>query len=210
MVGAGFARSICNTNAKLAINETANKKFMYLINKEGDNVDTKNKQQNTVLIRQTKNYAILMLGFLFLFVWFGSRLVSAESPDEWKEAYITVYDVRHVSVKPNRWEITDIDGNVYSSSSDTVMNKIHPQNTYHIVYSLKFHNDIRAISQGDTVILDYAHSVSVYSERSVWDWLLMLVGIAGYVTTITFMIMNIRKNIAQDELRQKDDETFFK
>ncbi|MBQ9747631.1 MAG: hypothetical protein IJV98_02490 [Clostridia bacterium] len=173
-------------------------------------MDTKNKQQNTVLIRQTKNYAILLLGFIFLFFWFGIRLVSAESPDEWKEAYITVDDVRYVSGKHNRWEITDIDGNVYSSYSYTVMSKIHPQNTYHIVYSLKFHNAIRAISQGDTVILDYAHSVSVYSERSVWDWLLMLVGIAGSVTTITFMIMNIRKNIAQYELRQKDDETFFK
>lgn len=165
---------------------------------------SQNAQKNDTLIKYTKKYAILLLGFILLFAWFGIRLISAEAPDEWKEAYITVDDVRHVSLKPNRWEITDIDGNIYSSSSDAVMNKIHPQSTYHIVYSPNFHNGIRAISQGDTVILDYAHSVSVYSERNVWDWLLMFLGLAGCVMVMTFMVTDIRKKIVQDELRKKD------
>lgn len=174
-------------------------------------MDPKNTQQNDMLIKRTKKQAILLLGFILLFAWFGIRLISTESPNEWKEAYITVSNVRHVSLKPNHWEITDIDGNTYSSDkSDTVMNQILPQNTYHIVYSPDSHNGIRAISQGDTVIVDYAHSVSVYSERNVWDWLLMFSGIAGSITTITFMIMDIRKKIVQDELRPKTDGSFFK
>ena len=171
---------------------------------------SKSTNGNDMLVKRTKKCCLILLGFLLLFWWFGIRLATTESPEEWKEADITVADVQHVSRKHNTWKIIDTDGNTYSAhESQDVMTKILPNSTYHIYYTAN-DNDIRAMTQGNSVVVDYAHSVSVYSERSVWDWLLMLVGIAGSVTTITFMIMNIRKNIAQDELRQKDDETFFK
>ncbi len=138
---------------------------------------------------------MLLLGFIILFACFGIRLATRESTNDWKEADITIADVQHISRKPNTWKITDIEGNTYSAhESQITMNQILPQSTYHIVYSPN-NNDIRAITQGDLVIVDYAHSVSVHCERNIWDWILALLGMTGSVATIVCMIIDVRKNI---------------
>ena len=165
--------------------------------KKGDNdMESRSRNQKNALVNRTKKRCLLLLGFLVIFAIFGIRLVTTESPEEWKEADITVTAVQHVSLKPNCWQIKDIEGNTYSANeSEAVMGQILPQNTYHIVYSPNYHNDIRAISHGDTIIVDYAHSISIHSERDIWDLLLALIGLAGSLTTIACMIIDIRKQI---------------
>ena len=157
-------------------------------------MDSKSTRQNVALIKRTKIRVWFLLGFIIIFTLFSIRLVTTESPGEWKEAYITVVDIQRVSLKLNRWQITDTEGNTYTANeSHTVMGQILPQSTYHIVYSPYNNNGIRAITHGDTIIVDYAHSISVHCERDIWDWLLAFLGIAGSLTTIACMVMDIRK-----------------
>ena len=159
-------------------------------------MDSKSTYQNDALLKRTKKHCLFLLGFIILFTWFGSRLVTTESAKDWKEADITIADVQHVSRKPNTWKITDTDGNTYSANeSDIVMGQILPRSTYHIVYSPNCNDGIRAITHGDTIIVDYAHSVSVHCERDIWDWILALLGMPGSVATIVCMIIDVRKNI---------------
>ena len=158
----------------------------------------KSVQQKSMLIKRTKKRCLLLLGFLLLFVWFGIRLVATESPTEWQEADIMVADIQQASLKPNLWQIIDTEGNTYSAyESDAVIEQILPQSTYHIVYSPYYHNGIRAITQGDTVIVDYVHSVSVHCERNIWDWFLAFLGLTGSLATIVCMVIDMRKVIIQ-------------
>ena len=159
-------------------------------------MNSKTTSGNDILVKRTKRRCLLLLGFLLLFGWFGFRLATTESADDWKEADITIADVQNVSRRISLWNITDTDGNIYSAhGSQTVMDQILPNGTYHIVCSPN--HDIRAITQGDFVIIDYAHSVSVYCERNIWDWLLAFLGLAGTITTIAYMVLDIRKKIMQ-------------
>jgi len=153
--------------------------------------------QNDRLIKRAKRHCLFCLGFLALFTWFGLRLATAESPEEWKAAAITVADVRHISIRPYLWQILDVEGNAYTIGRSSVVNQILPQRTYQIVYSPNSDNGIRAVTQGDSVIVDYAQSVSVYCDRDVWDWLLALLGLAGCWTTIARMILDVRREIAR-------------
>ena len=164
--------------------------------KGGDSMDSKSTHQNKALIKRTKKCCLLLLGFLILFAYFGIRLATTESPEKWKEADITVADIQHISLKPNHWQITDTNGNIYSVyESDTVMEQIILQSAYHIVYSPNHNNGIRAITHGNTIIVDCAHSISIHSERNVWDWALMSLGLVGSLATIACMIIDIRKQI---------------
>ena len=159
-------------------------------------LNPKDVHQNDMLITRVRKWSLLLIVFIILFVWFGIRLVTTESPKEWKTVDITVADVRYVSTRFNRWHITDTKGNTYSAHEPKiVMNQILPQSTYRIVYSPDSQNGIRAITQGDTVIVDYAHSVAVHCERSVWDWLLAFLGMTGSLTMIVCMVMDVRKAI---------------
>ena len=152
---------------------------------------------NDMLVKRTKKCCLILLGFLLLFGWFGIRLATTESTEDWKEADITIADVQHVSRKHNTWKIIDTDGNTYSAhESQDVMTKILPNSTYHIYYTAN-DNDIRAMTQGNSVVVDYAHSVSVHCERNIWDWLLNFLGLAGTIATITYMVIDIRKKINQ-------------
>ena len=109
---------------------------------------------------------------------------------------ITVADIQHISLKPNHWQITDTKGNTYSAyESDAVIEQIILQGAYHIVYAPNHNNGIRAMTHGDTIIVDYAHSISVHTERSVWDWVLMSLGLVGSLTTVICMVIDIRKHI---------------
>lgn len=151
-------------------------------------------ETNQLLIKRTKQRCLLLLGFLILFAYFGIRLATTEDPENWKEAYITVSDMQHISRKPNLWQITDTTGNSYSAyESDAVMDQIIPKGIYHIVYSPDHNNSIRAVTHGNTIIVDYAHSISIYGERNVWDWVLMSLGLVGALTTIVCMVVDIRK-----------------
>ena len=153
-------------------------------------------ETNQLLIKRTKKCCLLLLGFLILFAYFGIRLATTEDPENWKEANITVADIQHISRKPSLWQITDTTGNSYSAyESDAVMDQIILQGIYHIVYSPDHDNSIRAITHGNTIIVDYAHSISIYSERNVWDWVLMSLGLVGSLTTIICMVIDIRKQI---------------
>lgn len=155
---------------------------------------SKSTNQNDALIKRTKKRCLLLLGFIVIFGFFGIRLATTESPEEWKEADITVADIRHISLKPNRWQITDTNGNTYSAyESDTVMEQIILQSAYHIVYSPD--HDIRAITHGNTTIVDYAHSISIHCERNIWDLALMFLGLVGSLTTIACTVIDIRKQI---------------
>ena len=157
---------------------------------------SKSTNQNDALIKHKKRRCLLLLGFLAIFALFGIRLAITESPEKWKEADITVADIQHISLKPNHWQITDTNGNTYSAyESDTVMEQIILQSEYHIVYSPNHNNGIRAITHGNTIIVDYAHSISIHSERNVWDWALMSLGLVGSLTTIACMVIDIRKQI---------------
>ena len=157
---------------------------------------SKSTNQNDELIKHTKKRCLLLLGFLAIFALFGIRLATTEDPETWKEADITVADIQHISLKPNHWQITDTNGNTYSAyESDTVMEQIILQSEYHIVYSPNHNNGIRAITHGNTIIVDYAHSISIHSERNVWDWALMSLGLVGSLTTIACMVIDIRKQI---------------
>ena len=152
---------------------------------------------NDMLVKRTKKCCLILLGFLLLFGWFGIRLATTESTEDWKEADITIADVQHVSRKHNTWKIIDTDGNTYSAhESQDVMTKILPNSTYHIYYTAN-DNNIRAMTQGNSVVVDYAHSVSVHCERNIWDWLLNFLGLAGTIATITYMVIDIRKKINQ-------------
>jgi hypothetical protein len=160
-------------------------------------MNSKSTNANDMLVKRTKRYCLLLLGFLLLFGWFGIRLATTESAEDWKEADITIADVQHVSRKHNSWKITDTDGNTYSThESQDVMAKILPNSTYHIYYTTN-DNDIRAMTQGNSVVVDYAHSVSVHCERNIWDWVLTFLGLAGAIATITYMVIDIRKKIIQ-------------
>ena len=75
------------------------------------------------------------------------------------------------------------------------MEQIILQGAYHIVYSPNHNNGIRAITHGNTIIVDYAHSISIHSGRNVWDWVLMSLGLVGSLTTIARMVIDIRKQI---------------
>ena len=153
-----------------------------------------NLNKNDTLINRTKKRCVLLLGFIILFAWFGIRLATVESPEEWKNADIKVADVQRFSRKPYRWRITDTEGNTYSiSEAHIAINQILPQSIYHIVYSPSYNNGIRAITHGDTIIVDYAHSISVHSERDIWDWLLAFLGLTGALTTIAYTVIDIRK-----------------
>ena len=164
--------------------------------KGDDNMDSKSTHQNKALIKSTKKRCLLLLGFLILFAYFGIHLATTESPEKWKEADITVADIQHISLKPNHWQITDTNGNTYSAyESDTVMEQIILQDAYHIVYSPNHNNGIRAITHGNTIIVDYAHSISIHSERNVWDWVLMSLGLVGSLATVACMVIDIRKQI---------------
>ena len=159
-------------------------------------MNPKGAYQNDMLIKRLRKRGVFLVVFIILFIWFGGRLVTVESPDEWKEADITVADVRQVSLRFNSWQITDTEGNTYAiHKSKIVMNQILPQNTYHIVCSPDHH--VRAITQGDTIIVDYENSVTVYCERGVWEWSLAFLGIIGSLTTIVYMIMDVRKAIVR-------------
>ena len=160
-------------------------------------MNSKSTNGNDMLVKRTKKCCLILLGFLLLFCWFGIRLTTTESTEDWKEADITIADVQHVSRKHNTWKIIDADGNTYSAhESQDVMTKILPNSTYHIYYTAN-DNDIRAITQGNSVVVDYAHSVSVFCERNIWDWLLTFLGLAGTIATITYMVIDIRKKINQ-------------
>ena len=159
-------------------------------------MDSKSIHPNEALIKRAKKRCLLLLGFLILFVCFGIRLATTESAESWKEADITVADIQHISLKPNHWQITDTKGNTYSTyESDAVIEQIILQGAYHIVYAPNHNNSIRAMTHGDTIIVDYAHSISVHSERSVWDWVLMSLGLVGSLTTVICMVIDIRKHI---------------
>ena len=159
-------------------------------------MDSKSIHPNEALIKRAKKRCLLLLGFLNLFVCFGIRLATTESAESWKEADITVADIQHISLKPNHWQITDTKGNTYSAyESDAVIEQVILQGTYHIVYAPNHNNGIRAMTHGDTIIVDYAHSISVHSERSVWDWVLMSLGLVGSLTTVICMVIDIRKHI---------------
>lgn len=161
-------------------------------------MDSKSRYQNEALIKHTKKLCLLLLGFLILFACFGIRLATTDSPEKWKAADITVADIRHISRKPNHWQITDTNGNTYSAyESDAVMEQIALQSTYHIMYSPNHNNGIRAITQGNTIIVDYAHSISIHSERNAWDWGLMSIGLLGALVTIACMVIDIRKLITR-------------
>jgi hypothetical protein len=167
-------------------------------------MDSKSTSQNEVWMRRTNKHGLLLLGFLMIFAWFGIRLAIMESPAEWKDANITVTDVRHISRKPNCWQITDTEGNTYSAyESNRVVEKIIPQCTYYIVYSPDNHNAIRAITYDDTIIVDYAQSISVYCERNIWEWLLAFLGLTGTMTIVVRMLIDIHKKIP----RKKMDST---
>lgn len=159
-------------------------------------MDSKSIYPNEALIKRAKKSCLLLLGFLILFVCFGIRLATTESAESWKEADITVADIQHISLKPNHWQITDTKGNTYSAyESDAVIEQIILQGAYHIVYAPNHNNGIRAMTHGDTIIVDYAHSISVHSERSVWDWVLMSLGLVGSLTTVICIVVDIRKHI---------------
>ena len=172
-------------------------------------MDSKSAHQNEALMKRTKKHCLLLLGFLVLFACFGIRLATTESPGKWKEADITVADIRHISRKPNHWEITDTNGNTYSAyESDTVMQQIVLQGEYRIVYSPDHNNGIRAITHGNTIIVDYAHSISVRTERNVWDWVLTFLGLAGSLTIVACMVTDIRKRGSTDNLPQQQTSCF--
>ena len=157
-------------------------------------MDLSAMHQKDYLMKHTTKRCLILLLFLLLLGSFGIRLAMTESPEDWKEVDVTIADIQHISRKPNRWQLTDTEGNTYfTSDSYIVANHILPHNTYRIVYAPQTHNHIRALSQGDIVIIDYAHSVSVHGDRDIWDWLLASIGLAGAVTTIVCMIMDIRK-----------------
>ena len=161
-------------------------------------MDSKSTHQNEALIKRTKKLCLLLLGFLILFACFGIRLATTESPEKWKVADITVADIRHISRKPNHWQITDTNGNTYSAyESDAVMEQIILQDAYHIVYFPNHNNGIRAITHGNTIIVDYANSISIHSERNVWDWGLMSIGLLGSLATIACMVIDTRKLITR-------------
>ena len=160
-------------------------------------MNSKSTNGNDMLVKRTKKCCLILLGFLLLFCWFGIRLTTTESTEDWMEADITIADVQHVSRKHNIWKIIDTDGNTYfAHESQDVMTKILPNSTYHIYYTAN-DNDIRAMTQGNSVVVDYAHSVSVHCERNIWDWLLPFLGLAGTIATITYMVIDIRKKINQ-------------
>ncbi len=165
----------------------------YKYKKGDDNMDSKTTHQNDILVKRTQKRGLLLLGFILLFIWFGIRLVVTESPEEWREADITVADVQHISFKPNRWQITDTEGNTYVTDKSNIADQILSQSTYHMVWSPDATCNIRAVTQGDSVIVDYAHSVSVFCERNIWDWLFACLGLAGSLTTVVCMIVDIRK-----------------
>ena len=153
-----------------------------------------NARQNDALVKRTKKRCILLLVFLILFAWFGVRLALTESPDDWISADITVLEVQHISRKHNLWHITDTKGNTYTANeSDAAMDQVLTEGTYHILYSPDKQNSIRGITQGETVIVDRAHSVTYYCERSIWDWLLAALGIGGTLVTIVCMVTDLRK-----------------
>ena len=160
-------------------------------------MNSKSTNGNDMLVKRTQKCCLILLWFLLLFCWFGIRLATTESTEDWKEADITIADVQHVSRKHNTWKIIDTDGNTYSAhESQDVMTKILPNSTYHIYYTAN-DNGIRAMTQGNSVVVDYAHSVSVHCERNIWDWLLTFLGLAGTIATITYMVIDIRKKINQ-------------
>ena len=154
-------------------------------------------RQNDALVKRTKKRCIFLLGFLILFAWFGIRLALTETPDDWRSADITVAEVQHISRKHNLWRITDTRGNTYTANeSDAAMNQVLLEGAYHIVYSPDKQNSIRGIIQDETVIVDQAHSVTHYCERSIWDWLLAALGIGGALVTIVCMVTDLRKSLA--------------
>ena len=160
-------------------------------------MNSKSTNGNNMLVKRIKKCCLLLLGFLLVFGLFGIRLATTESANDWKEADITIADVQYISRKTNLWSITDTDGTIYSAhGSQDVMTKILPDSTYHIYYTAN-DNDIRAMTQGNSVVVDYAHSVSVHCERNIWDWLLTFLGLAGTIATITYMVIDIRKKINQ-------------
>lgn len=166
-------------------------------------MDSKPTSQNNALLKRTKIRGWLLLGFLIVFSLFCVRLAKTESPAEWEEADVTVVDIKHASLKPNCWQITDTEGNIYTAyESDAVMEQILPKSTYHIVYSPHNRNGIRAINYGDTIIVDYAHSVAAYSERNISDWLLTFLSLTGSVVTIVCMVVDVRKKISTGNLPQ--------
>ena len=150
---------------------------------------------NDRLVKRTKTCCLLLLGFILLFGWFGIRLVTTENAGDWKEADISIADVQHISKKPNRWEITDTNGNRYTAHEpQEIMSKVLSKHTYHIFYTVN-DNDIRAMANDDSIVIDYAHSMSVHCERNIWDWLLAFLGLGGAVTIIACMVIDIRKNM---------------
>ena len=161
-------------------------------------MDSKSNFPNNALLKRTKKLALLLICFNLLFGFFGIRLVTVESPDAWEEGDITVTEVRYISSwKQHAWRITDIEGNTYNTYESHIADEILPQSTYHMVWSPNgTRRNIRAVTQGDTVIMDYADSVSVYCERTVWDWLLAILGLAGAITTVVYMITDIRRECA--------------
>jgi len=162
--------------------------------KEACDMDSKSNFRNNKLLKRTKKLCWLLFGFILLFCWFGIRLATIESPTDWKEGDITVTEVRYVSRKPQIWRITDTEGNAYKTCESHIADQIFPQSTYHIVWSPDGNlRAIRAVSQGDTIIMDYADSVSFYCERNVWDWLFAILGLAGSITTVVCMFVDIRR-----------------
>ena len=98
-----------------------------------------NEHQNSTVSGREKKLFLILWGCMILMIYFGARLVTRESPENWKEAEVTLTEVRHVTIKPNLWEITDTEGNTYSmSESDNLMKQIQPQSTYSIIYSPAF------------------------------------------------------------------------
>ena len=158
-------------------------------------MNLKSTNRNRILVKRTKRSCLLLLGFILLLGWFGMRLVTTESASDWKEADITIADIQYISKKSNLWKITDTDGNIYSAhESQEIMSKILSNSTYHIFYTV-YDNEIRAMANGDSVVVDYAHSVSVHCERNIWDWSLAFLGLAGAITTIVYMVIDIRRKI---------------
>ena len=153
-------------------------------------------RQNIALVKRTKCFALCALVFCLIFIYFGLHLFMVESPSEWEKATITVAEVQQISSRINRWQIVDTTGKIYlAHETVAIISQVIPEEEYQIAYLPGRDNNIRAMIQGTTVIIDYNHSVLVHCERSVWDWLLAGFSLIGFLTTTFYMILYVRKNL---------------
>lgn len=151
------------------------------------------EQNKKCFLRSTKRSSVILCLCALILALCLPSVAVIESEDEWEERTIRIKEVSVRKAKSPSYYIVDSDGIEYQLSYPN--ERIHlvvPGEQFEVVIHAS-NNGIRAMAQGEKIIVDYEDSVSTYTQRDIWVWAFLFVGIIGYVWSLTDIFLRIHK-----------------